>query len=367
MFVIKTVSDSAKKNCENNINMACNKPNFQLKKLSSNDGQEIYELLQTMPKDENGLLNNANGLSYEEFKNWLAAKEKESEQKGLVDGWKVPSTTFWLYVDDLPVGFGNLRHFLTDALRKAGGNIGYGIAPQYRGKGYGKELLRLLLKEAAKIGLEKVLITVHLDNIASQKVALANGGTITEKDDERVFIWIETKNEKMTYILETERLKLRELTLADTEKLSLVLSDVESMKFYPHPFSREEVENWIKWNIDNYKKYGFGLWAVIEKDSDEFIGDCGITMQQVEDDLFPEIGYHLRKEFRGKGYATEAARACSDFAKSRGIKQIISYMKSDNLPSRHVAERNGMTYVKSFTKTVMGKVVEDEVLYMKTL
>ena len=90
-------------------------------------------------------------------------------------------------------------------------------------------------------------------------------------------------------------------------------------------------------------------------------------MQQVQDDLFHEIGYHLRKEFRGKGYATEAARACSDFAKSKGIKQIISYMKSDNLPSRHVAERNGMTFVKSFTKTVMRKVVKDEVLYMKDL
>ena len=153
----------------------------------------------------------------------------------------------------------------------------------------------------------------------------------------------------MNYIIETERLKLRELTLDDTDKLALVLSDPQSMRFYPHPFSREEVEHWIKWNIDNYKKYGFGLWAVIEKESNEFIGDCGVTMQQ------------------GKGYATEVARACSDYAKSRGVKQIISYMKSDNLPSRHVAERNGMTYVKSFTKTVMGKVVEDEVLYMKTL
>ena len=196
----------------------------------------------------------------------------------------------------------------------------------------------------------------------------------------------------MNYIIETERLKLRELTLVDTDKLALVLSDPQSMRFYPYPFSREEVEHWIKWNIENYKKYGFGLWAVIEKESGEFIGDCGITMQQVEDDLgftkqnpkngrvkalseacldrpylFHEIGYHLRKEYRGKGYATEAARACSDFAKNRGVKQIISYMKSDNLPSRHVAERNGMTFVKSFTKNVMGKVVEDEVLYMKTL
>ncbi len=172
---------------------------------------------------------------------------------------------------------------------------------------------------------------------------------------------------KKNLILETERLFLREMTMKDAETLSLVLSDPESMQFYPQPFSREEVENWIKWNIGNYQKYGFGLWAVCLKESSEMIGDCGITMQQVEKDLFPEIGYHLRKEFRGKGYATEAVTACAEFAKKRGMKKIISYMKSDNLSSRHVAERNGMKFVKAFTKTVMGKVVEDEVLYMKEL
>ena len=167
-------------------------PVFQLKKISVKDGRDIYDMLQTMSKDENGLINNANGLSYEEFKSWLTTKQKESEQTGLVDGWKVPSTTYWLYADDIPVGFGNLRHFLTEALSKAGGHIGYGIAPQYRGKGYGKKLLRLLLIEAKKIGLEKVPITIHTDNIASQKVAFANGGLITERTYERIYIWIET-------------------------------------------------------------------------------------------------------------------------------------------------------------------------------
>lgn len=171
----------------------------------------------------------------------------------------------------------------------------------------------------------------------------------------------------MKMILETERLFLREMTLEDVDTLALVLSDPESMRFYPHPFSHEEVEDWIKWNLDNYQKYGFGLWGVCLKESGEMIGDCGITMQQVEDDLFPEIGYHLRKEFRGKGYAIEAAKACGEFAKARGMKKIISYMKSDNLPSRHVAERNGMKFVKVFTKAVKGKLVEDEVLYMKDL
>ena len=146
---------------------------IELKKLSINDGRDIYNLLQEIPKEENGLINKANGLSFEEFQAWLKAKQIESEQEGLVDGWKVPSTTFWLYVDGVPVGFGNLRHFLTETLSKAGGNICYGIAPQFRGKGYVNILLKLLLQEARKIGLEKVLVTIHLDNIPSQKVALA--------------------------------------------------------------------------------------------------------------------------------------------------------------------------------------------------
>ena len=165
----------------------------ELRKLLPDDGNDIYELLQLIPKDENGLINKANGLSFEEYKQWLINKQIESEQKGLVDGWKVPSTTYWLYVDNVPVGFGSIREFLADALRVAGGNIGYGIAKPYRGKGYGKELLRLLLNEAKGMGIDKVLVIILLDNIASQAVAIANGGVVTERTDERVFIWIDTK------------------------------------------------------------------------------------------------------------------------------------------------------------------------------
>lgn len=85
----------------------------------------------------------------------------------------------------------------------------------------------------------------------------------------------------MNIILETERLFLRELTCDDKDKLSLVLKNPESMRYYPKPFTDEDVENWIKWNQDNYKQYGFGLWAVILKQENEFIGDCGITMQEI--------------------------------------------------------------------------------------
>lgn len=166
---------------------------LELKRLSVDDGLDIYTMLQEIPAEENGLINKANGLTFDEYKEWLIVKQRDSEQEGIVDGWKVPSTTFWLYADGIPVGFGSVRHFLTEVLRKAGGNIGYGIAPAFRGKGYGKELLRLLLNEAKGMGIDKVLVTILLDNIASQAVAIANGGVVTERTDERVFIWIDTK------------------------------------------------------------------------------------------------------------------------------------------------------------------------------
>ena len=163
---------------------------IELKRLSCNDGIEIYNMLQEIPKEENGLQNKANGLTFEEFKEWLIIKQADSEQEGIVDGWKVPSTTYWLYVDGVPVGYGNVRKFLTDALRQAGGHIGYGIAPSFRGKGYGKELLRLLLIEAHNDNIDKILITIHKDNLASQAVARANGGVLTDEKDDRVYYWI---------------------------------------------------------------------------------------------------------------------------------------------------------------------------------
>lgn len=165
---------------------------IELKRLSPDDGRDIYDMLQAMPKNENGLMNNANGMTYDEYKEWLIKRQQESEQEGLRDGWKVPSTTYWLYVNGVPIGFGTVRNFLTDALKKAGGNIGYGIAPLYRGKGYGNVLLHLLLQKAHETGIDKVLLTIHSDNLPSRAVAMANGGVITEKTDERIWVWIDT-------------------------------------------------------------------------------------------------------------------------------------------------------------------------------
>jgi RimJ/RimL family protein N-acetyltransferase len=167
----------------------------------------------------------------------------------------------------------------------------------------------------------------------------------------------------MKHILETERLYLRELNLNDEKELSCILCDSESMKYYPKIFTKEQVIDWINWNIENYIKYKHGLWAVILKQYNNFIGDCGLTIQDIEGEDLPEIGYHIKKEYCNRGYATEASQACINYAfHILNYNKLYSYMKHDNLPSIRVAEKNGMQFVKQFTKNVMGISVT-EVLY----
>ena len=77
--------------------------------------------------------------------------------------------------------------------------------------------------------------------------------------------------------LETKRLILRDFITEDFDSLFEILSDEDVMKYYPKPFDAERVKDWIDWNLQNYKNYGFGLWAVCLKDSGKLIGDCGIN------------------------------------------------------------------------------------------
>jgi RimJ/RimL family protein N-acetyltransferase len=150
-------------------------------------------------------------------------------------------------------------------------------------------------------------------------------------------------------MIETKRLKLREFTEDDVDSLAAIFADHETMKFYPATKDREETVRWIEKNVERYKKYGFGLWAVVRKDNDEFIGDCGITMQNIDGEEKPEIGYHIRRDYWGQGYATEAASACKEHAFNKlGLEEAFSYMRSDNLASRRVAEKIGMTLRKEY-------------------
>ena len=148
-------------------------------------------------------------------------------------------------------------------------------------------------------------------------------------------------------ILQTTRLLLREFASQDADALALVLSDPQNMRYYPAPYDRVGVKQWIERNRQRYQDDGVGLWAMELTNTHEFIGDCGITRQQVEGERLYEIGYHLRRDFWGQGLATEAAIACRDWAFAHlNTDRLISLIRPENLPSRRVAERAGMTVSK---------------------
>ncbi|HEX9112238.1 MAG TPA: GNAT family N-acetyltransferase [Terriglobales bacterium] len=154
----------------------------------------------------------------------------------------------------------------------------------------------------------------------------------------------------MAQILETTRLVLRELVPEDAEALAQVLSDPETMHYYPAPLNRRQVEEWIERNRRRYADNAVGLWAMVLKSTGEVIGDCGIIRQQVDGESLYEIGYHLRRDFWKRGLATEAAIACREWGFSNlPADRIISLIRPENLPSRRVAERNGMTIWKEIT------------------
>jgi RimJ/RimL family protein N-acetyltransferase len=148
----------------------------------------------------------------------------------------------------------------------------------------------------------------------------------------------------MAIVLETERLLLRHLELDDVNVMFAIIGDPVAMQHYPQPFSREDAANWIKRNRRRYAEYGFGLYAVVLKSSSAMIGDCGIARQTINGEPQLEVGYHLLRSQWGHGYATEAAMACMKLAFDQfGAEKVISLIRAENLPSRRVAERNGMT------------------------
>ncbi len=144
-------------------------------------------------------------------------------------------------------------------------------------------------------------------------------------------------------VLTTRRLILREMTGTDLDDLAELLGDPTVMRFYPRPKTRAEAGDWLAWNRRLYHDHGFGLWAVTLRDTGEFAGDCGLTIQQVDGAAEIEVGYHIRAQLQGNGYATEAAAAARDFARDTlGLRRLIAIIDPDNTPSQRVAAKIGL-------------------------
>ena len=143
----------------------------------------------------------------------------------------------------------------------------------------------------------------------------------------------------------TQRLRLRRLTTDDWKNLASMLQDENVMYAYEHAFSEDEVTQWLERQMVRYEKEdGLGLLAVDLKDDGTFIGQCGLTYQNVNGTIVPEIGYLLKKEFWHRGYASEAASAIRDYAfDCLHMDEVWSIIRENNFASQAVAIRLGMT------------------------
>ncbi|MDR2097661.1 MAG: GNAT family N-acetyltransferase [Spirochaetaceae bacterium] len=155
----------------------------------------------------------------------------------------------------------------------------------------------------------------------------------------------------MKIILETNRLSLREFLENDYDDLSEILQDKGVMYAYEHPFSNEEVENWYDKQIERYNKDGYGLWAVIHKETKDFLGQCGLTIQEINGKKYLEIGYLFKKEHWHNGYATEAALGCKKYAfETLMAERVYSIIRDNNIASQNVARRVGMKKIDEIIK-----------------
>jgi ribosomal-protein-alanine N-acetyltransferase len=149
--------------------------------------------------------------------------------------------------------------------------------------------------------------------------------------------------------LETERLLLRKLTIADVEAMHRILSDPVTMQFWPKPFDLEGSRRWVQRSIDAYEQTHLGRFAIILKEDGRLAGDCGFMRSEVNGVQENDLGYILGKEFWGKGFATEAAAACLKYGITvLGLKRIVASMATHHLASKRVAEKIGLKLEREF-------------------
>lgn len=160
-----------------------------LQPLSLSDGEAVHAMLQGIGENENGFHNPVKGMSYDAFRAWLEREHAYDHGVGMPD-WMVPQTTYWLMADGIPVGCGRLRHELNDSLREGSGHIGYAIAEPYRGRGYGRRILALLMEEARKLGIRQLQVSANTDNERSNRVIRANGGVLYRESGGKHFYHI---------------------------------------------------------------------------------------------------------------------------------------------------------------------------------
>ena len=133
---------------------------------------------------------------------------------------------------------------------------------------------------------------------------------------------------------------------ADIDLVTALLTAPDPVRVNRPERTRADAERWIEWQQHNYVEHDFGLW-VLETHDGDFVGDCGLTVQDVEGTPYVETDWHVLPRWRGHGLATEAAYAVRDTAAASGIEHLIALIRPTNTPSRRVATKIGMSVERS--------------------
>lgn len=145
---------------------------------------EQWNYVTVLPADENGLTNPYQGISFDEYRDFVLPELMMYENPIHMPDWFVPETFYYLWNDDVLVGEYRIRHYLTDNLKAGAGHIGYSIKKEFRGKGYGTKGLKLALDIARKIiPEEEIYLRVLKNNIPSLKAITNNGAYIADEDE----------------------------------------------------------------------------------------------------------------------------------------------------------------------------------------
>ena len=143
----------------------------------------------------------------------------------------------------------------------------------------------------------------------------------------------------------TNRLHFRLLKESDASWFFALNQDPTVLKYTgDDPFGSEEDARTFLAEYPEYEKHGMGRWAVVLNTSQEPIGWCGLKRNE-EDEV--DIGFRFLQQHWGKGYATEAAKACLDWGlQDKGLPYIVGRSMRENGASIRVLEKLGMTFWK---------------------
>lgn len=157
---------------------------LELRKMNLKDIKEQWEYVTALPKDENGLTNPYEGITFEEYETTVLPELMMHENPVGMPEWFVPETYYYLWDEQVLVGEYRIRHYLTEALKVGAGHIGYSIKKEYRGKGYGTKGLAMVLDIAREIVPEdEIYLRVLKSNIPSFKAINGNGAYIADEDE----------------------------------------------------------------------------------------------------------------------------------------------------------------------------------------